>query len=92
MTLVANPKWKEVTDATFPGQTANDRDDLICRVIKMKLEAKKEKSGIDFTRGLDDIIHFLVTDERFQIYKNTSTDSDIIWLYETADEEGKKNL
>jgi lipopolysaccharide biosynthesis regulator YciM len=69
-----------------------DPTSLIVKLIKMKLEAKKEKSGIDFTRGLDDIIHFLVTDERFQIYKNTSTDSDIIWLYETADEEGKKNL
>ena len=53
----------------------------------MKLEAKKEKSSVDFTRGLDDIIHFLVTDERFQIYKNTATDSDIIWLYENSDEK-----
>jgi hypothetical protein len=53
----------------------------------MKLQAKKEKSSNEFSRGLDDIIHFLVTDERFQIYKNTATDPDIIWLYEASDEK-----
>ena len=58
----------------------------------MKLQAKKEKSGNEFTRGLDDIIHFLVTDERFQIYKNTATDPDIIWLYETSGDEEALNL
>mgnify|MGYP001476723056 CR=1 FL=1 len=60
---------------------------LIVKLIKIKLQAKKEKSGNEFIRGLDDIIHFLVTDERFQIYKNTSTDPDIIWLYETSEDQ-----
>jgi len=53
----------------------------------MKLQAKKEKSSKEFTRDLDSIIRFLVTDERFQIYKNTATDSDIIWLYESSAEK-----
>ena len=58
----------------------------------MKLEAKKENCSTDFTRGLDNIIHFLVRDERYQIYKNTATDRDIIWLYETTDDEEKRYL
>ena len=65
-----------------------DSTSLIVRLIKIKLEAKKEKHSVDFIRGLDDIIHFLVTDERFQIYKNTATDSDILWLYEANDDKG----
>ena len=64
-----------------------DPTSLIVKLIKMKLQAKKEKSSNEFSRGLDEIIHFLVTDERFQIYKNTATDPDIIWLYETSDEK-----
>ena len=40
---------------------------------------------MEFIKGLDDIIHFLVKDEGFQIYKNTATDTDIIWLYETSE-------
>ena len=64
-----------------------DPTSLIVKLIKMKLQAKKERSSNEFTRGLDDIIHFLVTDERFQMYKDTATDPDIIWLYETSDEK-----
>lgn len=67
-----------------------DPTSLIVKLIKMKLQAKKERSGNEFIRSLDDIIHFLVTDERFQIYKNTATDPDILWLYETSNE--KENL
>ncbi|MDP6570664.1 MAG: tetratricopeptide repeat protein [Candidatus Marinimicrobia bacterium] len=66
-----------------------DSTSLIVKLIKMKLQARQEKSSNEFIRGLDDIIHFLVTDERFQIYKNTATDPDIIWLYETG---GKKEV
>ncbi len=64
-----------------------DPTSLIVRLIKMKHQAKEESSGNEFSRGLDDIIRFLVTDERFQIYKNTATDPDIIWLYETSAEK-----
>lgn len=62
-----------------------DNKSLIVKLIKMKLEAKKQKSSINFIKSLDDIIHFLVTDEGFQIYKNTATDPDIIWLYESSE-------
>jgi len=64
-----------------------DPTSLLVKLIKMKHQAKKEKSGNQYLRGLDDLIHFLVTDERFQIYKNTDTDPDIIWLYETSAEK-----
>ena len=64
-----------------------DPTSLIVKLIKMKLQAKKESNSNEFIRGLDEIIHFLVTDERFQIYKNTATDPDIIWLYEASDEK-----
>ena len=64
-----------------------DPTSLIVKLIKMKHQAKKERSGNEYIRGLDDLIHFLVTDERFQIYKNTDTDPDIIWLYETSAEK-----
>ena len=64
-----------------------DPTSLLVKLIKMKHQAKKEKSGNQYLRGLDDLIHFLVTDERFQIYKNTDTDPDIIWLYETSSEK-----
>ena len=65
-----------------------DPTSLLVKLIKMKHQAKKERSGNEYLRGLDDLIHFLVTDERFKIYKNTDTDPDILWLYETsADKE-----
>ena len=66
-----------------------DPTSIIVKLIKMKLQAKKERSGNEFSHSLDDIIHFLVTDERFQIYKNTATDPDILWLYETSNEKEK---
>ena len=68
-----------------------DPTSIIVKLIKMKLQAKKERSGNEFSRSLDDIIHFLVTDERFQIYKNTATDPDILWLYETSNEKEQLN-
>jgi len=64
-----------------------DPTSLLVKLIKMKHQARKEKNGNEYLRGLDDLIHFLVTDERFQIYKNTDTDPDIIWLYETSAEK-----
>ena len=39
------------------------------------------------TRELDEIIHFLVTDKQFQRYKNTSRDSDVLWLYEASGDD-----
>ena len=41
-----------------------DSSSLIVKLIKLKLQAKKENSKPEFARSLDDIIHFLVTDEQ----------------------------
>ena len=58
----------------------------------MKLVARKEKAAVGFIRALDDVIHSLVTDERFQVYKNTATDKDVHWLYEHSKEMEKLEL
>jgi hypothetical protein len=39
VTMTCNPKWKEIQDELYPGQTASDRPDLVARVFKMKLAA-----------------------------------------------------
>ena len=53
---------------------------LIIKLIRLKLLALDGKENI--SKGLDDLIHFLVTDEGYHIYKNTPPDKDIIWVYE----------
>ena len=37
ITFTCNPKWREITENLYPGQTANDRPDLVIRVFKLKL-------------------------------------------------------
>ncbi|XP_065654822.1 uncharacterized protein LOC136081437 [Hydra vulgaris] len=37
ITFTCNPKWREITKNLYPGQTANDRPDLVTRVFKLKL-------------------------------------------------------
>ncbi|CAG7816142.1 unnamed protein product [Allacma fusca] len=37
LTMTTNPKWKEITENLFPGQTASDRPDLVARVFNMKV-------------------------------------------------------
>jgi len=39
ITMTANPKWDEITNALLPGQTAQDRPDLVARVFRLKLQA-----------------------------------------------------
>lgn len=39
ITMTCNPQWTELSTAVFPGQTAQDRPDLIARVFKLKLDA-----------------------------------------------------
>ena len=36
--MTCNPKWREITQALLPGQTAFDRPDLLTRVFKLKLD------------------------------------------------------
>ena len=44
---------------------------------------------MEIFKTLDDIIHFLVTDEGYHKYKNTSPDKDIVWIYENSEEPKK---
>nr|XP_040258798.1 uncharacterized protein LOC109744994 [Aegilops tauschii subsp. strangulata] len=42
LTMTCNHNWEEITNELFPGQTAQDRPDLVARVFHGKLEAMKE--------------------------------------------------
>ena len=37
ITFTANPKWAEIQEELFPGQTAGDRPDLVAKVFHLKL-------------------------------------------------------
>ncbi|CAH1449314.1 unnamed protein product [Lactuca virosa] len=39
--MTCNPNWKEIVDELLPGQTAQDRPDLVARVFRAKLEDLK---------------------------------------------------
>ena len=39
LTMTANPKWPEITQNLFPGQTASDRPDIVSRVFELKKRA-----------------------------------------------------
>jgi hypothetical protein len=38
LTMTCNPNWRVITDNLLQGQTAQDRPDLVLRVLKAKLE------------------------------------------------------
>ena len=48
ITVTANPSWPEITRELLPGQTANDRPDIVSRVFKLKTKAilAELKAGI----------------------------------------------
>lgn len=39
ITMTCNPRWPEITENLSPGQTAEDRPDLVTRVFRLKLAA-----------------------------------------------------
>ena len=47
ITMTCNPKWPEITDNLNPGQSAQDRPDLVARVFKLK----KDQLIKDITQG-----------------------------------------
>ena len=55
-------------------------DSLIIKLIRLKHLSLSGSNNI--SKGLDDLIHFLVTDEGYHQLKNTPPDQDIIWIYE----------
>ena len=43
LTMTCNPKWPEILRELLPGQTAQDRPDLVTRVFRAKLEDIKKQ-------------------------------------------------
>lgn len=41
LTMTCNPKWQEIQECLYTGQTATDRPDIVARVFNMKLEELK---------------------------------------------------
>jgi hypothetical protein len=39
LTMTANPSWREIINELYPGQTVNDRPDLVSRVFQLKKKA-----------------------------------------------------
>ena len=37
ITMTCNPKWKEITENLFPGQSPKDRYDIVSRVFRLKV-------------------------------------------------------
>ena len=66
---------------------SHDDKSLLVKLIRLKLEMRRNQPNQDILNNLDEIIHFLVTDEQFQKYKNSNRDSDIVWLYENGKED-----
>ena len=64
-----------------------DSSSLLIRLIKVKLKLNESIKNNEVNRDLDELIQFLVKDKRFHMYKNTSTDPDIIWLYDDSGQD-----
>jgi hypothetical protein len=43
LTMTCNPNWNEIKDELYPGQTPQDRPDLVTRVFRAKLEELKRR-------------------------------------------------
>ena len=39
LTMTCNPKWKNIEENLYPGQTASDRFDIICEVFELKKDS-----------------------------------------------------
>ena len=65
-----------------------DDSSLLVRLIKLKL-LSVDGANNNLKKGLDDLIKNLVKDSDYQVYKNTSTDQDAIWLYSMSEDKNK---
>jgi hypothetical protein len=60
VTFTCNPKWREIKEHLFSGQTATDRPDLCVRVFNLKLQELLN----DLTSGMfGKVISFIYTIE-----------------------------
>ena len=57
ITMTANPRWKEVQDALLPGQTTDDRLDIVTRVFNLKL--KKLMQDLTTEGGLRRVVGYM---------------------------------
>ena len=65
-----------------------DDSSLLVRLIKLKLLSSTNSSNQDnLKRELDVLIKSLVEDSDYQVYKNTSTDNDALWLYSMSNDK-----
>ena len=62
VTMTANPNWPEIVEALEPGETANDRPDIVARVFHMKWNQLKKDIAkhhiLGFCLGLADVHEF----------------------------------
>ena len=42
LTMTCNPNWPEIVEKLYPGQTPQDRPDIVARVFRAKLETMKD--------------------------------------------------
>ena len=66
-----------------------DDSSLLVRLIKLKLLFSIEDTNDNLKKELDKLIKNLVQDSDYQVYKNTSTDKDAIWLYSMSEDKDK---
>ena len=60
---------------------------LIVRLIKLKLLFSADGANKNPKKELDNLIRDLVQDSDYQVYKNTSTDDDALWLYSMSEDK-----
>ena len=69
------------------GLDSSDSTSLLVKLIKVKLQTRKESGDSKhIIKQLDDIIHGLATDEQFQKNNKANMDRDLSWIYENSKE------
>ena len=64
-----------------------DDSSLLVRLIKLKLLFSIDGADKNLKKELDNLIRDLVQDSDYQVYKNTSTDDDALWLYSMSEDK-----
>ncbi|KAL0290225.1 UNVERIFIED_CONTAM: hypothetical protein Sangu_2581200 [Sesamum angustifolium] len=105
LTMTCNPSWKEIKDQLLPGQTPQDRPDLLTRIFRAKYEELKEDifhkgvlgktiahvHVIEFQkRGLPHVHMLVIFDEDDKL--NTPEDYDCVVRAEIPDKNEEPEL
>ncbi|RCV43462.1 hypothetical protein SETIT_9G296200v2 [Setaria italica] len=71
LTMTCNPNWDEITNELYPGQSPQDRPDLVTQVFRAKLEELKkvlmEKDILGKKRGLPHAHFLLIMQRKYKI-------------------------